>query len=70
MKAQEVRGKEDTEIQFDLEKAEKDLFDMRFRSITEGNADPARIRRLRREIARMLTILRERELHVRGQEPR
>ena len=70
MKAQEVRGKEDTEILFDLQNAEKELFDMRFRSITEGNADPAKIRRLRRDIARMTTILRERELGVRGQESR
>ena len=70
MKAPEVRGKENTEIEFDLSKAEKELFEMRFRSITEGNADPSKISRLRRDIARMLTILRERELQVRGQEPR
>ena len=70
MKATEVRGKDDTEIEFDLEKAEKELFDMRFRSITEGNADPAKIGRLRKDIARMKTILRERELGVRGQETR
>ena len=70
MNAKEVRGKEDSEIQFDLDKAEKELFDMRFRSITEGNPDVAKIQRLRRDIARMLTILHEREIHVRGQESR
>ena len=39
MKAPEVRGKENTEIEFDLSKAEKELFDMRFRSITEGHSE-------------------------------
>ncbi|MHC4837902.1 MAG: 50S ribosomal protein L29 [Planctomycetota bacterium] len=70
MKANEIRGKEDEEIRYDLEKLESELFDMRFRSLTEGNQDPARIRRNRRDIARMKTILQERELRVRGQEPR
>ena len=70
MKSSEVRGKDDGEIQFDLDKAEKELFDMRFRSITEGNADPAKIGRLRKDIARMKTILREREIGVRDQESR
>ncbi len=70
MDATEIRGKEDSEIQFDLSKAERELFDMKFRTLTEGNADPAKIRRLRREIARMKTILQERDLRIRGQEPR
>ncbi|RMH02071.1 MAG: 50S ribosomal protein L29 [Planctomycetota bacterium] len=70
MDATEIRGKEDSEIEFDLRQAEQELFDLRFRSLTEGNPDPARIRRLRRDIARMKTVLRERELRIRGQEPR
>ncbi|MBC8327605.1 MAG: 50S ribosomal protein L29 [Planctomycetes bacterium] len=70
MDATEIRGKEDSEILFDLKKAEKDLFEMKFRTLTEGNADPAKIRRLRREIARMKTILQERELQIRDQESR
>lgn len=70
MKAKEVRGKEDGEIRFELTKLEQELFDLRFRTLTEGNADPAKIRRSRRDLARMRTILRERELGVRGQEPR
>jgi len=70
MKSQEIRGKEDDEILFDLEKLEKELFEMKFRSLTEGNSDPARIRRVRRDVARMKTIVRERQLGVRGQESR
>lgn len=70
MKAKEVRGKEDAELRFDIETIEKELFDMRFRSLTEGIQDPSKIRRVRRDIARMRTILREREMGVRGQESR
>ncbi len=70
MDATEIRGKENSEIIFDLEKMEKELFEMKFRTLTEGNADPSKIRRLRREIACMKTILQERELRIRGQEPR
>lgn len=70
MKANEVRGKEDAELRFDIEQLEKELFDMRFRSLVEANQDPSRIRRHRRDIARMKTILQERQLGIRGQESR
>lgn len=70
MRIKEVRGKLDSELEYDLEKVVKEQFDMKFRSLTEGNQDPAKIRRNRRDIARMKTILRERELKIRGQEPR
>jgi len=70
MKAKEIRGKEDAEIRFDIETMEKELFDLRFRSLTEGIQDPAKIRRTRRDIARMQTILQERTCGIRGQESR
>lgn len=70
MKSSEIRGKEDAEIEFDLSTLEKELFDLKFRSLTEGNTDPAKIRRTRRDLARLRTILRERELGIRGQESR
>ncbi|MDP6850248.1 MAG: 50S ribosomal protein L29 [Planctomycetota bacterium] len=70
MKPAEVRGKEDTELDFDIESLEKELFDLKFRSLTEGNANPSRIRAIRRDIARMKTVLRERQKNIRGQESR
>ncbi|HBF23753.1 MAG TPA: 50S ribosomal protein L29 [Planctomycetes bacterium] len=70
MKTNEIRGKDDSEILFDIGESEKEMFQMKFRSLTEGNTDPAKIRRLRRDIGRMKTILREREKGIRGQEPR
>ncbi|MFK5954866.1 MAG: 50S ribosomal protein L29 [Planctomycetota bacterium] len=70
MKAKEIRGKDDAEIRFDIETMDKELFDLRFRSLTEGIQDPAKIRRTRRDIARMQTILQERIDGIAGQESR
>ena len=70
MNAKEVRGKEDNELLFDITNLEKELFDIRFRSMTEGTANPAKIKTIRRDIGRMKTILNERQAGIRGQEPR
>lgn len=70
MKIEEVRSKTDAEIEFDLENMKKELFDLRFRRATETVANPARIKALRRGIARAKTILHERATGLRGQEKR
>jgi large subunit ribosomal protein L29 len=70
MKIEEIRGKEDSEIEFDIAQVEKEYFEMRFRSLTEGNQNPSRLGELRKDIARMKTILRERQIGVRGQHSR
>ena len=70
MKSAEVRGKTDNELDFDLEQLQKELFDRRFKSATEASANPARIRQVRRAIARIHTVRHERQHHIRGQEPR
>jgi len=70
MNAKEVRGKEDNELLFDITNLEKELFEMRFRSMTEGISNPAKIKTIRRNIGRMKTILNERQAGIRGQEPR
>jgi large subunit ribosomal protein L29 len=69
MKTNEIRGKTDHELVYELEKAKKELFDMRFKSKTQSLANPSRIAQLRREIARINTIVHERETGVRGQQP-
>ena len=70
MKIEEVRSKTDTELDFELESMRKELFDLRFRSATESATNPARIRILRRAIARATTVLHERTTGIRGQERR
>ena len=70
MKIEEVRSKTDAELDYDLKNMKKELFDMRFKAAAETSANPAKIRMLRRSIARVTTILHERKTGVRGQEPR
>ena len=64
MDPKELRSKEEQELKFDLRKLEKELFDLRFKSTSEELTSPARIRQIKRDIARIKTILRERELGI------
>lgn len=66
MKIEEIRGKGDTELEFELSGMEKELFDLRFKSATQSLPDPSRIRFLRRAIARIRTVLTERKQEIRG----
>ena len=70
MNIEEVRSKTNAEVEFELENMKKELFDLRFRRATETVANPARIKELRRGIARANTVLHERATGVRGQEER
>lgn len=62
MNAAEIRGLKDEEIRERIEQAQDELFRLRFRSATQELENPSLIRQLRRDVARMKTILREREL--------
>lgn len=58
----ELRAKETKELQLDLSNLRKELFDLRFQSTTEKLANPARISQIRKDIARIHTLLREQEI--------
>lgn len=60
MKIDEVKVKSDSELVFELAKMKKELFELRFKSRTAGSSNPARIRILKRAIARVLTVQNER----------
>jgi large subunit ribosomal protein L29 len=62
MMADEIRDMEDVDIRQKIEDAQEELFRLRFRSATQLLENPMLVRTLRRDIARMKTILREREL--------
>jgi len=62
MKAAEIRKMSVAEIQEALDDARHELMNFRFQTITGQLADTSRVRFLRRDIARMETILRERQL--------
>ena len=65
----ELREKQDGELRFDVVQKQKELFELRFKSSSEGLANPSRISALRREIARLKTMMRERELRASGPKP-
>ena len=62
MKAEEIREFENSEITARLGELREELFKLRFRSVTQQLENPLLIRHIRRDIARLETILREREL--------
>ena len=62
MKAADVRELPDVDIAVEVAKRRKKLFDFRFQSGQEDKQRAGEIRALRRDIARMLTIQRERKL--------
>ena len=62
MKAEDVREWDDHEIEIRVEELKRELFRLRFRSSTMELENPSLIKGLRRDVARMKTMLREREL--------
>jgi large subunit ribosomal protein L29 len=63
VKATDIRDLGTDEIVEQIGQAEEELFRLRFRSATQELESPALIKGLRRDIARMKTILREREMN-------
>ena len=62
MRAEEIREMSDADIQTRIGEMEEERFRLKFRSATETLEDPLRLRTIRRDIARLKTIHREREL--------
>ncbi len=60
-KPNEIREMSDEQLEFALKETREGLFRLRFQAATERSDAPANLRRLRRDIARILTIQRERE---------
>ncbi|MCE2901723.1 MAG: 50S ribosomal protein L29 [Gemmatimonas sp.] len=66
MKAEEIRGLADDELVTRIAELEEERFRLRFRSGTEALEAPLRLRSIRRDIARLKTVQRERQLAGRG----
>jgi large subunit ribosomal protein L29 len=62
--ANELRNMTDAELNQRLQEAYQELFNLRFRKATKQLDNTARIRVVRRDIARIKTIMRERELQA------
>jgi large subunit ribosomal protein L29 len=62
MKAEELRDMSDADLRDHLRDARRELFGLRFQHATGELDNTASVKRARREVARALTVVREREL--------
>lgn len=64
MNATELRGKSVDDLRREIAAIEKEIWKIKFQRGSEKAGDPSKVRTMRREVARMNTILRERELGI------
>ncbi|MFC1952179.1 50S ribosomal protein L29 [Chloroflexota bacterium] len=65
MKIKETRALKPEALAEQLEAAHDELFNLRFRLTTKQLVNHREIRRVKRDIARLKTVIRERELEIR-----
>uniref|UniRef100_A0A7V4JQA1 Large ribosomal subunit protein uL29 n=1 Tax=Thermodesulfobacterium geofontis TaxID=1295609 RepID=A0A7V4JQA1_9BACT len=65
MKAGELRELSIPELKEKLSQLREELFNLRFQKTIHKLENPMRIRQVKRDIARILTILKEKELNIR-----
>jgi large subunit ribosomal protein L29 len=63
-KAAELRDLSDDQLLERVESAKEELFNLRFQLATGQLDNPSRIRKVRHDIARIATVLREREIET------
>lgn len=66
MKASEIRELSDNELQDRIRELKEELFNLRFQMATGQLENNMRLREVRKSIARVKTVLRERELTAAG----
>ncbi|GAB96114.1 large subunit ribosomal protein L29 [Kineosphaera limosa] len=64
---QKLRELSDENLVDELGKAKAELFNLRFQSATGQLQNSSRLKAVRKDIARIYTIMRERELNIGGQ---
>lgn len=62
MKIEELRKLSVEELNQKIKESKEELFNLRFQQATGNLEKPARLRELRKQVAKMKTIIREREL--------
>jgi large subunit ribosomal protein L29 len=66
MRADEIREMSQDDIAARIKELEEEQFRLKFRSATEPLEDPLRLRVIRRDIARLKTVLRETAVTTNG----
>ena len=62
--SEQLRGMDDDRLVDELRKAKEELFNLRFQSATGQLDNHGRLRAVRKDIARIYTEMRERELNI------
>src|SRR5829696_112914 len=70
MTVKEIREKETGHLKEELVERRKHLFDLRSQAVTEKLEDPSQLGKTRKDIARMQTILKQREIEQNPHEKR
>ena len=66
MKIKEIREHSDDQLRTELEAMERRLFDLRTQAVTEKVSATSELGRARRDVARIKTVLRERQVAAHG----
>jgi large subunit ribosomal protein L29 len=71
MRPRDIRRRESADLEQEATRLRTEIFEQRFRGQSEEKADRGAVRRNRKDIARIRTILREREIGIqRGRDER
>ncbi|NLV99399.1 MAG: 50S ribosomal protein L29 [Clostridiaceae bacterium] len=62
MKATDLRKKSQTELEEELNELKEELFKLRFQHATNQLANPLQLKYVKRDIARVKTVMRQQEL--------
>ena len=62
MEMNKFRQMTDVELSSELDKMKKELFNLRFQHVTGQLENPVKMRDVKRDIARVKTIIREKEM--------
>ncbi|NLC89113.1 MAG: 50S ribosomal protein L29 [Clostridiaceae bacterium] len=62
MKATDLRKKSHTELEEELNELKEELFKLRFQHATNQLANPLQLKYVKRDIARVKTVMRQQEL--------
>ena len=62
MELNKIREMTDVELSAELDKMKQELFNLRFQHVTGQLENPVKLREVKRNIARVKTIIREKEL--------
>jgi large subunit ribosomal protein L29 len=69
MKPIELRQMSDEQLDLTLKETVKNLFHLRFQSATDRLETPSELQKAKHDVARIKTILLERQRGIRGQQP-